>query len=508
MKKLGQLLVAICLTLGNVQAYETDQYSATFLKLEDSTEILDRVVNRGIQIVAKNWRGKRNPHKFARLVEKSFNARQLEYWVNINKSISKFDNKAASIYKTMAWFNSPIIRFKGMAATFKLGNTLMGADKLSHFFGVGGIYYRKAEVQNGDKPQAEREMVAIRYGRNTEEGYWGELSTNVFSNSDLVVNYEGYKFFRSLSVDGIVNGKEAIIKWQGNRPLIQRAFTFRDHVNDFWSEALLPNKFQISMRERVNNVLRLYCTNDYYLNHREEFIPRNYEYLMASYSHLKMKLKGNRYRLDRICEDFYSWKPKKRAKFIKKQTAFEAKIAAESAARPVVAPLSEEATDLEWYNAHKQGIPGCKGNLKQAMQEHTIIMKWNQNLESSIHALISSTLKKKPSSTAAVQEEMQASLLELSDGDLLATTRLTQNDSGKKRLCVKVKIPFKDSMKKPRKEVSTALQYCQLEDRAKRETRLHIKRNTVRYFSMTDYYQLDDRAAYVYRTLPYFCKWY
>ena len=73
--------------------------------------------------------------------------------------------------------------------------------------------------------------------------------------TDLVVNYEGFLFYESLFSKTTIPGKKSIIKWQGDTPSMQRKFTFKDHVNDFWSEALLPNYYQPTIRKKIKEAL-------------------------------------------------------------------------------------------------------------------------------------------------------------------------------------------------------------------------------------------------------------
>ncbi len=58
-------------------------------------------------------------------------------------------------------------------------------------------------------------------------------ATGSYSNADLVANYEGYRFYRSLFDDDVISGKTAILRWENNRWVIQREFDWADHVNEY-----------------------------------------------------------------------------------------------------------------------------------------------------------------------------------------------------------------------------------------------------------------------------------
>ncbi len=54
----------------------------------------------------------------------------------------------------------------------------------------------------------------------------------MFSNADLVANYEGWRFYQSLFEDNVVEGKAAILMLDGDIYVQQRPFSFADHIND------------------------------------------------------------------------------------------------------------------------------------------------------------------------------------------------------------------------------------------------------------------------------------
>ena len=214
MKITAIYILIICL-FSKVYAYETDQYSSMFYKLKDSTEILDKIINLQIKRVVDSWEGERDDYKLVKLIAHSFDHRQMEKWANESDLIDNWKDRSDSIYKTTSAFDSPIIRYKGIASTISINNVHTGTDKLSHFFGVGHLYYIEAFVNNDWLSEKMKDKWASKIGIITEQLWWGELTTNVYSNSDLVVNFEGYLFYKSLSSDNVISGKKSIIKWVG-----------------------------------------------------------------------------------------------------------------------------------------------------------------------------------------------------------------------------------------------------------------------------------------------------
>lgn len=432
---------------GSLRAYETDQYSSLFYDLEDSTEILDQVVNNVIKGAADAYEGARDEAKFYDLVKDALNARQLEKWVNDNPAIDSWNTPLESIYKTTAWFDSPIIRFKGLADSFTLNSVQIGSDKMSHFFGVGGIYYNQVHVK-----RTHTLAETIAYGDWTERAQWGELTTNVFSNADLVVNYEGYLFFRSLFEDGVVANKESIIKWEGDKPVINRDFTFRDHVNDFWSEALLPNWYQISIRNKVEGVLRRYCYDPRYLARPERFVSAKADDLFLQYEKLGLRMKALVFRMDRLCQKAYDAPIDEQVDFLVEQVARELRYSERD--RPERTPIENSITDLndleEVLSVVSSPFPGCNGNIEKAWLEHSRMISWvTKNKEQLTCSWLEVPMEFE-------RKLMQSILVRRCDG---------------------------------------VLQY-----------KVHSKFKT--FWSDQGFYAFDDRLGYVYRNIPYLCKWY
>ena len=124
------------------------------------------------------------------------------------------------------------------------------------------------------------------------------MTTGSYSNADLVANFEGYRFYRSLFEDDIVPGKPAILAWNVDHWEIQRPFTFADHVNDYWDEALNVNHFDALLYPHMKQRLLGYC-DDYHV------APAIYALagestLAERYDHLQLR-DTSELRLDSLC---------------------------------------------------------------------------------------------------------------------------------------------------------------------------------------------------------------
>lgn len=101
--------------------------------------------------------------------------------------------------------------------SIKVGGILIGSDKLGHFFQQGLEYYQKATAAGGSLESAKS------YGKGTEEGNYGLLTTGIYSNADLSANLSGYEFWTALV----------------NNPSLK--FDIKKYVTKSWNEEFNPN---------------------------------------------------------------------------------------------------------------------------------------------------------------------------------------------------------------------------------------------------------------------------
>jgi hypothetical protein len=277
-------------------AYESDQYSNRLVPVADSLAPLDAEVNDAIAGVAAHWQGPRNPWRFALEVYRRlggiFWVDKIERWAMKSPEVEKLpQERRHSIYADAPLWATRVNFVFGVGRTLEIGGVLVGSDKLGHFFSQGLKYYQSFAE---GKPEA----AVLRRGEVGERWLFGQLTTGVYSNADLVANYEGYLFYRSLSEDGVVPGKPAIVAWREGKPVVQRAFDWRDHVNDYWDEALNPSHFAPSLQRYMAHRLRALCAD--YRRRPDAFVPRDGAALARRYADLGMRPAPEN-RLDRVC---------------------------------------------------------------------------------------------------------------------------------------------------------------------------------------------------------------
>lgn len=254
------LMACALLAAGAAAAYETDQHSNRLLPLADSTAALNGKVNATLrEIVARP----RAPAGEAAIVQAVYRALgglhwvdRIERWAMRSPEVAKLATaRYRSIYAGHPLWATRVTALFGIGATFKVDGVLIGSDKLGHFFSQGRKFYRRW-LRTRDETQAAARSAY------TERAIFGQITTGDYSNADLVANYEGHRFYRSLFEDGIVPGKPALLRREGGRWVLQREFDWADHVNPYWDEALHPNHFDCLLHAHMRKRLLGFC-DDY-----------------------------------------------------------------------------------------------------------------------------------------------------------------------------------------------------------------------------------------------------
>ncbi|MEO8197163.1 MAG: hypothetical protein ABI689_10610 [Thermoanaerobaculia bacterium] len=265
--------------------YETDQYTHRLQPIADAQPTLDRIVNQALVHAAAGWRGGADRYAFTLAI---FNELGGLYWVDRierlairSPEIERLPQfRHDSIYNGLPFTARRVNWIFGVGRTIKLSGVLTGSDKLGHFFSQGKKYYFS-------RLAGWREDHILGRGTFNERWLFGQLTTSIYSNADLVANYEGYLFYRSLFEDGIVPGKSAIVRFSGDRAEIQRAFSWSDYVNDYWDEALNPSHMSPAMAKSIQKAILQICPD--YERAPEAFRVRNAAALAGRYAGIGLK---------------------------------------------------------------------------------------------------------------------------------------------------------------------------------------------------------------------------
>ncbi len=279
-------------------AYETDQFTNRLSPIRDSTEVLDLKVNETILEIASSWTGPRDEWKFVNAVYYEIGGRhwvdKIERWAMKSTQVERLHpSRRESIYQGHPFWATRVAAVFGVGPTIMLNGQLIGSDKLGHFLSQGRKYYGRYRRSND-------EAQAAKHSAYTERALFGQLTTGVYSNSDLVANYEGHRFYRSLFEDDIVPGKNSILRWEADHWVVQASFTWADFVNAYWDEALNINHFDALLYPHMVDRLLQFC--DDYDTAPERYRIDDESVLQQKYAHLELR-ETSELRLDRLCTD-------------------------------------------------------------------------------------------------------------------------------------------------------------------------------------------------------------
>ncbi|MBD3648323.1 MAG: hypothetical protein HUJ31_12925 [Pseudomonadales bacterium] len=282
------LFAGLFLVAPLVAAYESDQYSNRLVPVDDSLEVLDKRVNDALEEIAREWDEPDDEDRdlrFAKAVYRELGglhwADKIERWASKTPLVDKYPKvRYSSVYQGLPIWGRRINFLFGVCVSFRLNDVIMGSDKLGHFFSQGLKYYKRKERG------WSMERVAD-FGATAERFMWGQLTTGIFANADLVANYEGMRFYQSLFQDGVIEGKGPIMEWRDGKPHQLRPFTWADHVNDYWDEALNPSHVVDSLYPGLRERIRDMCPQ--YEKQPSAFIAENDAALWDRYEHIGLK---------------------------------------------------------------------------------------------------------------------------------------------------------------------------------------------------------------------------
>jgi hypothetical protein len=281
---------------GSALAYETDQYSNRLLPVADAAAELNRISNQALARIALRFRRTEDRGRFAFEVYRELGGLhwvdRIERYAMKSRAVEKLPQyRWRSVFRGAPLWTTRVGFVFGVGATIRVGDTLIGTDKLGHFVSQGLKYY-KSHLAGWSE-----ERIAGR-GRFNERWIFGQATTSVYSNADLVANWEGYRFYRSLFEDDVVPGKGAVVRWTTRGAEIERPIDWRDHVNDYWDEALNPSHLSPGLARYLGAKLRSLCAD--YRSAPVRFVAAHEDELARRYAAIGLRERLE-FRMDRVC---------------------------------------------------------------------------------------------------------------------------------------------------------------------------------------------------------------
>lgn len=292
------LMVALLLAPQLCSAYETDQFTNRLEPLEDSMAPLDKKVNESIEKAVSKWRGPRSNRKMVFKIYHDLGGvhwvDKIERWAWKSDEVDKLETKRfKSIYSGLPLWATRWVAPFGVGPTVKIDGQMIGTDKFGHYFSQGLKFFLRYQKSLDESKAAERSAY-------TERALFGQMSTGSYSNADLVANFEGFRFYLSLFEDNVVPGKPAILAWKEDHWVIQREFTWADHVNEYWDEALNINDYDALLYPYMKERLETFCPDYFQAPDRYTIEEQQEEVLKRRYEHLQLR-DTSELRLSEVC---------------------------------------------------------------------------------------------------------------------------------------------------------------------------------------------------------------
>ena len=229
-------------------ATEVDNFSKRYLEVKDSTPLLNQQFNA--QIASAIDKTNRKYGGNSKKLYKYLNDRIGGFtWSKFEKNIEKSEaydkltsGRKESIFKHVSFRHGWGIYLASLGpvdigSIIRVGDHLVGTDKIGHFIGVGWVYYKKAYLEG-----VPMEKV-IEYGQGTEKGMFGTATTGVYSFGDLAANFIGMKFWGELVGDK-VKTSNPYVKCVDNKFVQVRQFDWLDWADDSWDEGVNCNEYR------------------------------------------------------------------------------------------------------------------------------------------------------------------------------------------------------------------------------------------------------------------------
>ncbi len=287
---------AVVLVPAAAVAYETDQFTSRQQPIADSTAILNGRVNESIEQIIAAWDRGHDEMAFVSAIFHDIGGHhwvdRLERWATRSPHVETLDIKRYdSIYSGHPIWATRVTKLFGVGKTLRVNGELIGSDKIGHFLSQGRKFYKRYRRSGSEADAAQRSAY-------TERAIFGRLTTGSYSNADLVSNYEGHRFYRSLFEDNIIPGKPAILRWENGGWIMQREFDWADHVNAYWDEALNINHYDPLLYKHMYRRLVTFCPE--YWQRPELYVVADEQSLLERYAHLGMH-NTRELRLDSLC---------------------------------------------------------------------------------------------------------------------------------------------------------------------------------------------------------------
>ncbi|MFL5786359.1 MAG: hypothetical protein ACJ76H_17200 [Bacteriovoracaceae bacterium] len=242
------ILIFFITTILSSHALETDNYLVWGMTLPDSGDDISQFFRKQIEEVLDSSQDEDlSCQDVTFRISKKFRTAGKTRKLYENWSVNSLHGKifpetsfylAESIYRN-TW-RAFYLNKSGLSPNVQVNDIYFGVDKISHFASTGRRYLETylGKIKKGYSP-AEAEKATIRFGLRNEYTILGLWPTGVFSYADMEANYQGFRFYKKLCLDG----EHTYLKKVDRSWKLVKSPDIREFATPYWDES-----FNISYR--------------------------------------------------------------------------------------------------------------------------------------------------------------------------------------------------------------------------------------------------------------------
>ena len=213
--------IAVLLTVASApRAAEIDSLTGRTQRLADSSAALERRLNDALEAgvtranqVSTDCDEEALYRELRHALATPFIGHVIAESLNEDETLDRRRiRRSDSIYRDLGLLDNISVHWKDLSAVVRVGDVLIGVDKIGHFVVEGWGYFETAYLEG------KGIAAAMEWGEHTEETYFGLYTTGVYSYADLVADFEGMRFWLRVlgrSKDPLDEG------WRANRPYVR-----------------------------------------------------------------------------------------------------------------------------------------------------------------------------------------------------------------------------------------------------------------------------------------------
>ena len=194
---------------------EIDSVTPRNLKLDNSLPILNKIFNQRIQEGIQKANAKQDNvediesdefcnekilyTELRKALFQSFTASWGLKGYDLDKQLRSLLAKQSyslslndSIYRDINYLEGFSLNIKELSDVININGYLIGLDKIGHFFAEGWKYFELTQYDDHNIDQV------LQWGKEQEDGKFGYTTTGIFSFSDLVANFNGWRFWNKV----------------------------------------------------------------------------------------------------------------------------------------------------------------------------------------------------------------------------------------------------------------------------------------------------------------------